>query len=188
MAVIVFLREFIYQRSVRGDDQKQLAMFSSLTLARRMPADHPAQQIREFVDRALERTDAELEKLYLETGRLSIASERLLQATLLMIFYSIRSKRQLMEQMNYMLLFRWFVGLKMDDAVWGVTVFTNNRERLIEGAVSQRFWAEVCLEAGKTASRCKTKRRNCGKTGQEWRKIRSTSKVKWESGVLPQPV
>jgi transposase len=132
---------------MRGDDLKQSAMFSYLTLSQRIAADHPARQIRELVDRALVRMDAELEKLYSDTGRPSIAPERLLRATLLMILYSIRSERQLMEQMNYNLLFRWFVGLEMDDAVWDVTVFTKNRERLIEGAVSQRLLESVLIEA-----------------------------------------
>jgi transposase len=124
---------------MRGGDQKQAAMFSYLTLAQRIPMDHPARQIRVLADRALERMDAELEKLYSATGRPSIAPERLLWATLLVVLYSIRRERQLMEQMNYNLLFRWFVGLEMDDAVWDVTVFTKNRERLIEGAVSQQL-------------------------------------------------
>ena len=122
-------------------------MFSYLTLAQRIPMDHPARQIRALVDRALECMDAELEKLYSDTGRPSIAPERLLRATLLMILYSIRSERQLMEQMNYNLLFRWFVGLEMDDAVWDVTVFTKNRERLIAGAVSQKLLESVLVEA-----------------------------------------
>ena len=122
-------------------------MFSYLTLAQRIPADHPVRQIRALLDRALERMDAELEKLYSNTGRPSIAPERLLRATLLMILYSIRSERQLMEQMNYNLLFRWFVGLEMDDAIWDVTVFTKNRERLIEAAVSQRLLESVLVEA-----------------------------------------
>ena len=94
--------------SMRGDDQKQAAMFSYLTLAQRIPADHPARQIRALADRALARMDGELEKLYSDTGRPSIAPERLLRATLLMILYSIRSERQLMEQLDYNLLFRWF--------------------------------------------------------------------------------
>ena len=132
---------------MRGDDQKQTAMFSYLTLAQRIPTDHPARQIRALVDRALERMDAELEKLYSDTGRPSIAPERLLRATLLMVLYSIRSERQLMEQMNYNLLFRWFVGLEMDDAVWDVTVFTKNRERLIAGAISQQLLESVLMEA-----------------------------------------
>ncbi len=89
----------------------------------------------------------ELEQLYSRTGRPSIAPERLLRATLLMVLYSIRSERQLMEQMNYNLLFRWFVGLEMDDPVWDVTVFTKNRERLIAGAVSQQLLEAVLVEA-----------------------------------------
>jgi transposase len=147
MAVTDFSLDLIYQKVMRGNDQKQAAMFSYLTLAQRIPADHPARQIRALVDRALERMDAELEKLYSDTGRPSIAPERLLRATLLMILYSIRSERQLMEQMNYNLLFRWFVGLEMDDAVWDVTVFTKNRERLIEGAISQKLLESVLVEA-----------------------------------------
>jgi len=122
-------------------------MFSYVTLAQRIPVDHPARQIRALVDRALERLDGELEKLYSTTGRPSIAPERLLRATLLMVLYSIRSERQLMEQLDYNLLFRWFVGLEMDDAVWDVTVFTKNRERLIEGAVSQQLLESVLVEA-----------------------------------------
>ena len=134
-----------------GDDQKQTAMFSYLTLAQRIPMDHPARQMRALVDRALARMDGELEKLYSDTGRPSIAPERLLRATLSMVLYSIRGERQLMEQMNYNLLFRWFppqrrrpvaggpefVGLEMDDAVWDVTVFTKNREWGIAPHVSE---------------------------------------------------
>jgi transposase len=147
MTVTDFWSALIYPMSMRGDDQRQTAMFSYLTLAQRIAADHPARQIRVLVDRALARMDGELEKLYADTGRPSIAPERLLRATLLMILYSIRSERQLMEQMNYNLLFRWFVGLEMDDAVWDVTVFTKNRERLISGAVSQRLLESVLVEA-----------------------------------------
>ena len=147
MAVTDFCQDLIYYRPMRGNDQKQEAMFSYLTLAQRIPMDHPARQIRTLVDHALARMDAELEKLYSDTGRPSIAPERLLRATLLMILYSIRSERQLMEQMNYNLLFRWFVGLEMDDAVWDVTVFTKNRERLIAGAVSQKLLESVLVEA-----------------------------------------
>lgn len=132
---------------MRGDDEKQSGMFSYVTLEQRIAADHPARQIRVLVDRALERMDAELAKLYSTTGRPSIAPERLLRASLLMVLYSIRSERQLMEQLNYNLLFRWFVGLEMDDPVWDVTVFTKNRERLIGGAVSQRLLEAVLVEA-----------------------------------------
>ena len=122
-------------------------MFSYVTLAQRIPADHPARAIRELVDRALARMDAEFEGLYSTTGRPSIAPERLLRATLLMALFSIPSEGRLMEQLNYNLLFRWFVGLEMDDPVWDVTVFTKNRERLIAGAVSQHLLSAVVEEA-----------------------------------------
>ena len=132
---------------MRGDEQKQRAMYSYVTLEQRIAADHPARQIRAIVDRALQRMDSELSKLYATRGRPSIAPERLLRAQLLMVLYSIRSERQLMEQLNYNLLFRWFVGLEMDDPVWDVTVFTKNRERLIAGEASQQLLLAVVEEA-----------------------------------------
>jgi transposase len=132
---------------MRGDDNRQTAIFSYVTLEQRIPADHPARRIRAMTDRGLERMDAAFDALYSEMGRPSIAPERLLRATLLMVLFSIRSERQLMEQMHYNLLFRWFVGLEMDDPVWDVTVFTKNRERLIAGAVSQQLLSAVLEEA-----------------------------------------
>lgn len=122
-------------------------MFSYVTLEQRIAQDHPVRAIRAMVDRALQRMDAELDKLYAKKGRPSIAPERLLRAQLLMVLYSIRSERQLMEQLNYNLLFRWFVGLEMDDPVWDVTVFTKNRERLIAGEISQQLLLGVVEEA-----------------------------------------
>ena len=122
-------------------------MYSYVTLSQRIPAEHPLRSIRSMVDGAVEGMDAELDELYSRTGRRSIAPERLLRATLLMALYSLRSERQLMEQLNYNLLYRWFVGLEMDDRVWDVTVFTKNRERLIEGEVSQRLLAAVVEQA-----------------------------------------
>jgi transposase len=122
-------------------------MFSYITLERRIPADHPLRGIRRLTDRALERISGDLDPLYAETGRSSIAPERLLRTLLLMVQYSVRSERQLMEQLNYNLLFRWFVGLEMDDEVWDATVFTKNRERLMAGEVSQRLLAAVLVEA-----------------------------------------
>lgn len=129
---------------MRGEDPKQTAMYSYVTLSQRIPAEHPLRAIRAMVDRALEGLDREFDELYSRTGRPSIAPERLLRATLVMALFSVRSERQLMEQLHYNLLYRWFVGLEMDDPVWDVTVFTKNRERLIEGEVSQRLlWAVV---------------------------------------------
>ena len=132
---------------MRGDDGQQSGMFSYVTMEQRISAEHPARRIRELTDRALERMDGELSKLYSATGRPSIAPERLLRAQLLMVLYSISSERQLMEQLNYNLLFRWFVGLEMDDPVWDVTVFTKNRERLIAGEASQLLLLAVIEEA-----------------------------------------
>jgi transposase len=122
---------------MRGPDLQQTAMFSYLTLERRIPADHPLRSIRRLTDRALERMDEELDKLYSGVGRESIPPERLLRALLLMVLYSVRSERQLMEQLNYNLLFRWFVGLEMDDEVWDATVFTKNRQRLLRAVLAE---------------------------------------------------
>lgn len=134
---------------MRGDDELQSGMFSYVTMEQRIALDHPARQIRTMVDAALKRMDRELSKLYAATGRPSIAPERLLRAQLLMVLYSVRSERQLMEQLNYNLLFRWFVGMEIDDPVWDVTVFTKNRERLIAGQASQKLLLAVLEEAGK---------------------------------------
>ena len=130
-----------------GDDEHQSGMFSYVTLEQRVPQDHPAGRIGGLVDGALRRMDAELNKLYASKGRPSIAPERLLRAQLLMVLYSIRSERQLMEQLNYNLLFRWFVGLEMDDPVWDATVFSKNRERLVAAEVSEQLLLSVVEEA-----------------------------------------
>lgn len=122
-------------------------MFSYVTLEQRVPQDHPARRIRGLVDGALRRMDSELGKLYAAKGRPSIAPERLLRAQLLMVLYSIRSERQLMEQLNYNLLFRWFVGVEMDDPVWDATVFSKNRERLVAAEVSEQLLLSVVEEA-----------------------------------------
>ncbi len=123
-------------------------MFSYVTMEQRIRADHPMRRIRALVDRALGKMDAMFEELYSETGRPSIAPERLLRAQLLMILYSIRSERQLMEQINFNLLYRWFVGLEMDEAVWDEKVFSKNRARLIAGEASRQLLLAVVAEAG----------------------------------------
>ena len=122
-------------------------MFSYVTMEQRIAPDHPIRRIRALTDRALGRMDAEFDGLYSEMGRPSIAPERLLRAQLLMVLYSIRSEGQLMEQLNYNLLYRWFVGLEMDDAVWDQTVFSKNRERLMAGDASQKLLLAVVEEA-----------------------------------------
>jgi len=147
MELLFLHREVVYTRGMRGEERKQAAMFSYVTLEQRIAPDHPARQIRALVDRALAALDGDFEQLYSGTGRPSIPPEQLLRAQLLMILYSIRSERQLLEQLNYNLLFRWFVGLEMDDPVWVPTVFSKNRERLIGGAVSQRMLEVVLAQA-----------------------------------------
>jgi transposase len=132
---------------MRGVDQQQAAMFSYVTMEKRIPADHPIRRIRALADRALAQLDAVFDELYSETGRPSIAPERLLRAQLLMLLYSIRSERQLMEQINFNLLYRWFVGLEMDDAVWDEKVFSKNRARLIAGEASRQLLLAVIDEA-----------------------------------------
>jgi transposase len=118
-------------------------MFSYISPERRVPADHPLRPIRLMVDTALTRLSPRFAKLYSHTGRPSIAPEKLLRALLLQVFYSIRSERLLMEQLDYNLLFRWFVGLNMDDPVWDATTFTKNRDRLLEGDVAHEFFAAI---------------------------------------------
>src|SRR4029450_12210865 len=125
---------------MRGGDGQQAGMFSYVLPERRIPADHPLRPIREMTDAALRQLSRRFARLYATTGRPSIAPEKLLRALLLQILYSVRSERLLMEQLQYNLLFRWFVGLSMDDAVWDVTVFTKNRERLLGGGVAGGFF------------------------------------------------
>jgi transposase len=118
---------------MRGWDARSDALFSYVSCEARVPKDHPLRPIRRIVDEALAALSLEFEKLYARFGRPSIPPERLLRALLLQAFYSVRSEKQLVEQLDYNLLFRWFVGLSLDDEVWDETVFTKNRERLIEG-------------------------------------------------------
>src|ERR1700685_1488692 len=109
---------------MRGDDHQQEAIFSYIGLEDRVPKDHPLRAIRQMADQALHELDAEFQRLYARVGRPSVAPEKLIRAQLLQALYSVRSERQLMEQLDYNLLFRWFVGLNIDDPVWDVTVFT----------------------------------------------------------------
>jgi transposase len=132
---------------MRGDDLNQSPMFSYLSPEERVPGDHPLRAIRRMTDAALQEMSSCFAALYPRIGRPSIAPEKLLRALLLQIFYSVRSERMLMEQLNYNLLFRWFVGLNLDERVWDATVFSKNRERLLEGDVAQAFFAAVLEQA-----------------------------------------
>jgi len=132
---------------MRGNDEQQGAVFSYVSAEQRIAAGHPLRRIRAMTDAALRELSAEFDGLYALGGRPSVAPERLLRALLLQVLYTRRSERLLMEEMNYNLLFRWFVGLEMDDEVWDVTVFTKNRERLMAGEVAQKFFTAVLKQA-----------------------------------------
>ena len=132
---------------MRGNDPKQSAMFSYISLEERVPQDHPLRAFRSLTDRALARLSPRFEAMYSSTGRPSVAPEQLLRALLLQALYTIRSERQLMEQLDYNLLFRWFVGLEIDDKVWDPTVFTKNRDRLLAGDIARAFFEETVAQA-----------------------------------------
>lgn len=128
---------------MRGDDEHAGYMFSYLSPEQRVPADHPLRPIRRLTDRIFERLSPRFDRLYSDLGRPSIPPEQLLRALLIQVLYTVRSERQLMEQLNYNMLFRWFVGLSMDAPVWDPTTFTKNRDRLLTGDIADAFFAEV---------------------------------------------
>src|SRR5277367_5444717 len=132
---------------MRGQDTQHGTMFSYLSPEQRVPADHPLRRIRPMVEVALKALSPSFDEMYSALGRPSIAPEKLLKALLLQVLYTIRSERLLMEQLGYNLLFRWFVGLNMDEDVWVPTVFSKNRDRLLEGDVAEAFFDEVLAEA-----------------------------------------
>jgi transposase len=132
---------------MRGDDQQQSGVFSYITAEERVPQTHPLRAMRKMVDEALKELSPRFAELYAKRGRPSIAPEKLLRALLLQVLYTIRSERQLMEQLDYNLLYRWFVGLNPDDRMWDVTVFTKNRERLLKGQIAQAFFEKVLEQA-----------------------------------------
>jgi transposase len=134
---------FELREAMRGADERSEGIFSYVRLEQRVPADHPLRAIRDLVDAALKDLSREFGRLYSRDGRPSIPPERLLRALLLQAFYTVRSERQLMEQLDYNLLFRWFVGLSMDDAVWNPTVFCKNRDRLLDGDIAAKFFVAV---------------------------------------------
>ena len=128
---------------MRGQDEHQDEVFSYISPEERIPQDHPLRAIRPLADQILKEMSPQFGKLYAAHGRPSIPPERLLRALLLQIFYSIRSERLLMEQLDYNLLFRWFVGMSMDERMWVATVFTKNRDRLLKHSVAQSFFERV---------------------------------------------
>ena len=132
---------------MRGPDHQQSAMFSYLSPEQRVPADHPLRAVRQMADTILAQLSPLFSKMYSDIGRRSIPPEKLLRALLLQVLYTVRSERMLMEQLEYNLLFRWFVGLNMDEPVWDVTVFTKNRERLLKADIAKKFFELVLQQA-----------------------------------------
>jgi transposase len=132
---------------MRGKDTQQSAMFSYVSPEERVPANHPLRPIRVMVDVVLKGLSRSFGRMYVDWGRPSIAPEKLLRALLLQVLYTIRSERMLMEQLEYNLLFRWFVGLNMDEPVWVPTVFSKNRDRLLNGDIAEKFFAQVLKQA-----------------------------------------
>src|SRR3989441_6155339 len=136
------------REGMRGEDQQQNHIFSYLSPEMRVRKDHPLRAIREMVDEVLTQLSRRFDTMYSRVGRPSIAPEKLLRAQLLQMLYSIRSERLLMGEMDYNLLFRWFVGLNADDEVWDATVFTKNRDRRLEADVAKQFLAQGVAQAG----------------------------------------
>ena len=139
---------------MRGTDETSGSLFSYVDLEDRIPARHPLRKIRQVVNDALTSLDDDFDRLYVDFGRPSIAPERLIRASLLQILFSIRSERQLMEQMQYNLLFRWFVGLGIDDAVWVPTVFSKNRDRLLTTDISRKVMAAILAQMLASVGAC----------------------------------
>ncbi len=132
---------------MRSPDFQQLGMFSYVSVDDRVPPDHPIRKLRVLVDAILGELDTLLAARYAASGRPSIPPERILRASLLQVVYSVRSERLLMEQLNYNLLFRWFVGLNIDDSVWDHSTFSFNRQRLFDEAIAQHFFEHTVLLA-----------------------------------------
>src|ERR1022692_3404391 len=143
---LYFVRDEI-QGGMRGNQDEQEEVFSYIPLEKRVPQGHPLRRVREMTDRALQELSSWFDSLYAQTGRPSIPPEQLLRAQILQALYTIRSERQLMDQIDGNWRYRWFVGLKLDDEVWDVTVFTKNRDRLLQGEVSQKFFERVRAQA-----------------------------------------
>ncbi|UTV80066.1 IS5 family transposase (plasmid) [Acidithiobacillus sp. YTS05] len=161
---------------MRGAKAETGALFSYLSPEDRVPADHPLRAIRVIVDRSLAELDGHFNQIYSDLGRPSIPPEHLLRALLLQVFYSVRSERQLMEQLDYNLLFRWFVGLGMDAPIWVPTVFTKNRDRLLDNGTVQRFFQTVVEQA-----------RNQGLLSEEHFSVDGTLLEAWASQKSFQP-
>ena len=170
---------------MRGDDQQQNHIFSYLSPEMRVRKDHPLRAIRAMVDEVLGQLSRRFDTMYARVGRPSIAPEKLLRAQLLQMLYSIRSERLLMEEMDYNLLFRWFVGLNADDDVWDATVFTKNRDRLLEAEVAKEFLARVVEQARAKGLTSDEHFTVDGTLLEAWASLKSFKKVDGEEAPPP---
>src|SRR3984957_4128107 len=161
---------------MRGNDRQQNHVFSYISPEQRVRKDHPLRPMRAMVDEILKQLWPQFDKMYSKVGRPSIPPEQLLRAQLLQMLYSVRSERLLMEEMDYNMLFRWFVGLNLDDPVWDATVFTKNRDRLLEGEVAKEFLGRVVAQA-----------REKGWTSDEHFSVDGTLLEAWASAKSFQP-
>ena len=172
---------------MRGEDIQQHDLFSYGSLEERVPADHPLRPVRTMVDEALQALDGRFDEIYGGDGRKSIPPERLLRALLLQMLYSVRSERMLMEQLEYNLLFRWFVGLSANEPVWHPTVFTKNRDRLLEGAVAEEFFTLVVNQARRKRLLSDDHFTVDGTLIEAWAGQKSFQVKKGDSSRLPPP-
>src|SRR6202051_4533615 len=170
---------------MRGKDEQQLDVFSYINPEQRVPHDHPLRPLRVMTDEAVQQLRTRFNSLYAKTGRPSIAPEKLLRALLLQALYSVRSERLLMEQLDYNLLFRWFVGLNMDDSVWDATVFSKNRDRLLEGDVARAFFEAVRAEAEARQLTSDEHFTVDGTLLEAWASLKSFKKVDGEEAPAP---
>jgi transposase len=170
---------------MRGKDEQQLDVFSYINPEQRVPQDHPLRPLRVMTDEALQQLRSRFNSLYAKTGRPSIAPEKLLRALLLQALYSVRSERMLMEQLDYNLLFRWFVGLNMDDNIWDVTVFTKNRERLLDGDIAEAFFQAVLRQARERGLLCDEHFTVDGTLLEAWASVKSYQRKDGKSAAPP---
>lgn len=170
---------------MRGEDLHQDHLYSYVSPEQRVPADHPLRAIRRMANTVLQRLSPQLDALYSAVGRPSIPPEKLLRALLLQVLYTLRSERLLMEELDYNLLFRWFVGLNMDDAVWDATVYCKNRERLLQGQVAEAFFEEVLQLAGEHDLLSDEHFTVDGTLIEAWASLKSFKKKDTEQTTLP---
>jgi transposase len=171
--------------NMRGFDEQPKHLFSYISIEQRVPATHPLRSFRQMTDRVLADLSPQFTKMYAKIGRPSIPPEKLLRALLLQVLYTVRSERLLMEQLEYNLLFRWFVGLEIDDPVWDATVFTKNRDRLLAGDVAARFFQAVRAEAEARQLTSDDHFTVDGTLLEAWASLKSFKKVEGDDGPPP---